>query len=82
VKDLNHLTGHGREVLATIRARLEGLAEISLIGWITLVAMLWIAWRSWHWTRDAAPEGLPAARAGLATVGLLFTAVLTVWCWS
>ena len=63
-------------------ARPAGLVGLSLVGWIALVAMLWIGWRGWQWARDAAPEGLLAARAGLATVGLLFTVVLGVWCWS
>jgi len=63
-------------------ARPDRLVDLSFVGWITLVALLWIGWRGWRWARAAAPEALPAARAGLATVGLLFSAVLTVWCWS
>jgi hypothetical protein len=57
-------------------ARLVGLG---VVGWGVLVVMLVVGARSWRWTRDAAADALPAARAGFAVAVLVFSGVLVVW---
>ena len=57
------------------------LVDFSLIGWVMLIALMVIGWRSWRWLREAAAEDLPAARAGFAVVGAFFCLVLATWPW-
>ncbi len=57
------------------------LLGLSLVGWLMLVVLAVIGWRSWHWTRQAADEQLPAARAGFAVVAAVFCTSLAVWPW-
>ena len=57
----------------------ERLVSFPLVGWVMLLAMLVIGWRSWRWTRQAAANALAPARVAFAVVALLFGAVLTTW---
>ena len=58
-----------------------GLLGISLLGWVMVPLIFLMAWKAWRWSRQVPPESLIGARAGLAGVALLFSAVLTVWAW-
>jgi len=62
--------------------RPAALVDLSLVGWLALVATAWIVWRGWQWAKRAAPDSLLAARAGLVTAALLFSSALAVWCLS
>lgn len=55
------------------------LVALDLVGWTVLATMLAVGWRSLRWTREAAGEGLTAARAGFAVTALGFSGVLLVW---
>lgn len=55
--------------------------SISLIGWMTGLALLVLAWRAWRWAQEAAGDALPAARAGLTGAALLLSAVVLAWSW-
>ena len=56
------------------------LADLSIVGMAMLVAILWITWLGWKWSRTAAADLLHAARTGLAFTAVLYAAVLVVWC--
>ena len=58
-----------------------GALPPSLLGWLTGLALLVLAWRAWRWAQEAAADALPAARAGLTGAALLLTAVFTAWAW-
>jgi len=51
------------------------------IGWVMLIALVVIGWRSWRWLREATAEHLPAARAGLAITATFFCLILATWPW-
>jgi hypothetical protein len=57
------------------------LLGLSIIGWTMCAATAFIAWRAWRWVRQMPAESAFAARAGLVTSAVLFSAVLTVWAW-
>ena len=57
------------------------LLGLSLLGWVMLVFTVVMAWKAWRWSRQVPPESLIGARAGLAGVAILFSAVLIVWVW-
>jgi len=48
---------------------------------LLLLLLAVIGWPSWHWTREAADEQLPAARAGFVIVSAVFCLSLAVWPW-
>ncbi|MHC4403520.1 MAG: 4Fe-4S binding protein [Planctomycetota bacterium] len=62
-------------------ARPERLVEFSLVGWVMLIVLVVVGWRSWRWVREAANESLPAARAGFAVVAGFYCLVLCTWPW-
>jgi len=57
------------------------LLELPMIGWVMLVVLVVIGWRSRRWFSEAAAESLPAARAGFAVVAVFFCLVLGTWPW-
>ena len=61
---------------ATAPARLVGLP---LLGWLMIVLLLALTWRSWRGLRDSAAELLPAAKAGAAATALFFIVTLLAW---
>jgi hypothetical protein len=74
--------------LATFREIADGvmlapapLMDLSPIGWLMLLGLAAIGWRSWRWLHEAAAEALPAARAGFAVVLAFFLLALATWPW-
>ena len=62
-------------VLAT-PGRLVGL---SLVGWMALLLTVVVGWRAWRWAQQVPSESVIAARSGMMTSVLLFSAVLMMW---
>ena len=56
-----------------------GMLSLTLLGWVMLAAMVVIVWRALRWSRQVPAESAMAAKVGLASTAVLFTAVLTVW---
>jgi hypothetical protein len=54
---------------------------LPVVGWVMLVLIAVMAWKAWRWARQMPAESTVAAGAGLAGAALVFSAILTVWCW-
>ncbi len=52
---------------------------LSLLGWVMLALILFVAWRAWRWAGQMPAEILTAARCGMLSSMLLFSATLVVW---
>lgn len=59
----------------------SSLLGLSVVGWVMLISLLFIALRAWRIKLDDRAESLVAARTGLVVSSLMFTSVLTVWIW-
>jgi polyferredoxin len=55
------------------------LAGLSPLGWLMLILLVLVAWRSRNWTKTATSEHLAAARAGLLVCLLFYGSVLLAW---
>ncbi|NUM37375.1 MAG: 4Fe-4S binding protein [Candidatus Brocadiae bacterium] len=77
---------HGLDTLHRITnhtlAAPSGLVGLPIIGWIMLVLIIWIGWRSLRSLQQMPSEFLPASRVSLITTAILFTSVLAVWAWT
>ena len=58
------------------------LMGLPVVGWVMLLALLWIGWRGLQWTRQDSLALPPADRTGLITTVVLFFPIIGVWCWS
>jgi len=54
---------------------------MTMLGWAMLFLTVLIACKAWRWAREIPTESIAAAKAGLATTAVLFSAVLTIWGW-
>jgi len=52
---------------------------LSLLGWVMLALILFVAWRAWRWAGQMPAEILAAARCGMLSSMFLFSATLVVW---
>lgn len=82
------LAFHDPRGLATLRqisdhslAAPGRLVGFTVVGYVTLVAALMVAWKAWGWARHLPDESIAAARAGFATATVLFVVVLVTWSW-
>jgi len=56
------------------------LADLSIVGGVMLVALLWISWRGWQWIRETDRGSPRAGSAGIVVSAMLYAAVLVIWC--
>jgi polyferredoxin len=52
---------------------------LSMVGWVILVATVFVAVKVWHNASDLSKEFVNATRVGLLVSSLLFSAVLVTW---
>jgi len=57
------------------------MVGLSILGWVMLALTLVVAWKAWRWASQIPADVAVAARTGLASAAVLFSAVLTVWSW-
>jgi len=57
------------------------LIGLSILGWVMLGLVLAVAWKAWRWAKQIPADAAVAARTGLASAAVLFSAVLIVWSW-
>jgi polyferredoxin len=62
----------------TLPSELIGLPAV---GWVMLMTVAALFWRSWSWSKEAVPESLTAARTGLVTATLSVASILMIWPW-
>jgi hypothetical protein len=55
------------------------LVDLSIVGWLALLFVVFIGWRAWRWARQMPTESMVAARSGLIVSMFLFLAVLVIW---
>ncbi len=59
----------------------SALIGLPVVGWVMLVTVVVLFFRSWAWSREACRDSLTAARTGLVTATLSVASLLTFWPW-
>lgn len=71
-----------RSLLAKSVTAPAPLLGLPILGWVMLIGVLFMAWRSRKWVVEANPGRLAAAGAGASVTTVFFLSVLLCWPWS